>query len=739
MPLQPGQILNHRYRIDRLLGQGGFGAVYLAWDLNLQAPVALKESLSASPLAEKQFRSEANLLFRLRHPNLPIVHDCFSTPGRVLYLTMDYIAGESLERKLVRQGRHAPLPVEQALAWILPICDALDYLHRQSPPVIHRDIKPANIIIRRDVPLGPDGAAEDAVVTGTPFLVDFGISKLFDPERKTTQGAQAFTPGYSPPEQYGSGATDARSDIYALGATLYHLLTGQAPPQAVDIMTGTEPPPWPPQALNPAVPPAAGQAVMRALQLDRAQRWSSAGDLKRALLEAAPPGVIAPAAPSGAAGPIIFPNAHAAPAGAPVGATPPATAPLAPGQAASANLVQVVPRPGRPAKRAETRKSGQTALLGALGGLVLLGVVAMALLLGWLAGRGTSPTPTAAALLAGGTQTPDAAALVSTAVAEGNTATALALNVAPGATASATPSPTSPPPSPTLTATATSTNIPPATASPGAGWVRPADGMTMLYIPAGEFKMGSNDKDPNAQDDEQPRRTVYLDPYWIDRTEVTNAMFRRFVAATGYVTQAEKQQNGQIFDPRRNAWRSAHAANWKQPAGDQSSIDGLEAYPVVLVSWDDALSYCHWAGGRLPTEAEWEKAARGTEGRIYPWGNDFKGDRLNFCDTNCLAEKSNENLDDGYDMRSPVGTYPGGASPYGVLDLSGNVWEWVLDWYQNRYTGLADTNPFGPQAGSDHVARGGSWADTYIETRAAYRTSYPPDTASDVLGFRCVR
>jgi len=314
MPLQTGQILNQRYRIDRLLGQGGFGAVYLAWDLNLQAQVALKESLSSSPLAEKQFRREANLLFRLRHPNLPIVHDCFSTPGRVLYLTMDYIEGESLERKLARQrvlpGGAAPLPVAQALAWIVPICDALDYLHRQSPPVIHRDIKPANIIIRRDRLADADGAPDEAgAVAGTPFLVDFGISKLFDPERKTTQGAQAFTPGYSPPEQYGSSATDARSDIYALGATLYHLLTGQAPPQAVDILTGTEPSPWPPQALNPAVPPALGQAVMRAMQLERAQRWGTAGELRRALLAAAPPG----GAPAEGLGPVIFQSAGGGP------------------------------------------------------------------------------------------------------------------------------------------------------------------------------------------------------------------------------------------------------------------------------------------------------------------------------------------------------------------------------------------------------------------------------------------
>ncbi len=267
MPLQPGQILNNRYRVDRLLGQGGFGAVYLAWDQNLNAQVAIKENIDFSPASEKQFRSEAGLLFKLHHSNLPRVHDCFSVSNQGLYLTMDYIDGESLENRLLRHG--GPLPVEQVLAWIGPICDALEYLHHQVPPVIHRDIKPANIIVRRD---------------GCPFLVDFGISKVFDLERKTTLGARAYTPGYSPPEQYGTAPTDVRSDIYSLGATVYHLLSGKVPPSSMDISSGVVSPPEPLQIHNPSVPQSANLAVIKAMQINRTQRWNNSVEFKQALL-----------------------------------------------------------------------------------------------------------------------------------------------------------------------------------------------------------------------------------------------------------------------------------------------------------------------------------------------------------------------------------------------------------------------------------------------------------------------
>ncbi len=273
MALVSGDVLNNRYRIVALLGQGGMGAVYRAWDLNLKMAVALKENSDTSAEAHRQFEREAALLSRLSHPNLPRVTDHFVLPDSGQYLVMDYIEGEDLEAMLARRGR---LPEAQVLEWVAQVCDALSYLHSRPQPVIHRDIKPANIRI----------AADD----GRVVLVDFGISKLYDPGGRTTVGAQAVTPGYSPPEQYGGGATDARSDIYALGATLYHLLTGSPPPESIKRMAG-EGDVMPPQRLNPAVSPFVGEAILAALALPTGQRFQNAAALKAALTAPEPAAV----------------------------------------------------------------------------------------------------------------------------------------------------------------------------------------------------------------------------------------------------------------------------------------------------------------------------------------------------------------------------------------------------------------------------------------------------------------
>jgi serine/threonine protein kinase len=266
MPLITGQILNSRYRIVKLLGQGGFGAVYRAWDINLSKPCALKENLDTSPEAQRQFAREASILANLRQPNLPVVGDHFSLPGQGQYLVMDYVEGEDLQLMLDRTG--GPLDEAQVLRWITQVSDALTYLHNHQPPVIHRDIKPANIKIT------PQGQA---------ILVDFGVAKVYDPKLKTTLGARAVTPGYSPPEQYGQGTTDARSDIYALGATLYSLLTGQAPADSVDILTRRAPAPAPVSTLNPQVSSQVSAAIAKAMQPESSQRFNSAAEFAAAL------------------------------------------------------------------------------------------------------------------------------------------------------------------------------------------------------------------------------------------------------------------------------------------------------------------------------------------------------------------------------------------------------------------------------------------------------------------------
>jgi serine/threonine-protein kinase len=269
MPLNTGQILNSRYRIVKLLGQGGFGAVYKAWDLNFNLPCAVKENLDTTAAAQRQFEREARLLRTLHHSSLPQVIDHFILPGQGQYLVMDFIEGEDLQSMLDHQGA---LPESNVLAWIAEVCDALNYMHSQNQAIIHRDIKPANIKIT------PQGQAT---------LVDFGIAKVFDAALKTTLGAQAITPGYSPPEQYGQGVTDRRSDIYALGATLYACLTGQQPIESVQRIMGK--PLTQPRSINPAISPEAEAIILKAVETRPEARFQSAAEMKAAISAPHPP------------------------------------------------------------------------------------------------------------------------------------------------------------------------------------------------------------------------------------------------------------------------------------------------------------------------------------------------------------------------------------------------------------------------------------------------------------------
>lgn len=269
MALATGQVLNQRYRVDQVIGQGGFGAVYRAWDVNLNAPVALKENLATSPDSVRQFQTEARLLAGLRHPNLPYVIDHFIIPEQGQYLVMEFIEGQDLQDMLNRTPGGLAEP--RVLPWMEEVCKALDYLHRQSPPVIHRDIKPANIIITPQIQVR---------------LVDFGVAKQYDPGRRTTVGARAVTEGYSPPEQYGQGGTDARSDIYSLGATLYALLTGAIPEDSLGRRTGM--PLKPPSQINLSISPAIEQVILRAMRMEPERRYQSVSEFQTALTQAAP-------------------------------------------------------------------------------------------------------------------------------------------------------------------------------------------------------------------------------------------------------------------------------------------------------------------------------------------------------------------------------------------------------------------------------------------------------------------
>jgi formylglycine-generating enzyme required for sulfatase activity len=307
---------------------------------------------------------------------------------------------------------------------------------------------------------------------------------------------------------------------------------------------------------------------------------------------------------------------------------------------------------------------------------------------------------------------------------------------------------TSRPPTAAPTHTPTYTSIPlTATTTPPPA-LQPAiitqvwekDSSVMVYVPVGEFLMGSTDEDLDvlfAECSDQPghpcererwtdelaQHKVDLDAFWIDRTEVTNAQYRRCV------------DNG-VCSPPSSSMSYTHPSYYGNPEFDN--------YPVLYVNWNQADAYCTWAGKRLPTEAEWEKAASwdaqtGTK-LVYPWGNDFEASRANFCDVNCERDWKDIRLDDGFAEVAPVGNYSSGASPYGALNMAGNVWEWVADWYDSDYyANSPDSNPRGPDESARRAVRGCSWHDVRRALRTSNRHSAAPSLANEIVGFRCAR
>jgi serine/threonine protein kinase/Tol biopolymer transport system component len=265
--LERGALLNSRYRIVEILGQGGMGSVYRAVDENLGVEVAVKDNMFSSDDYARQFRREATLLASLRHPNLPRVTDHFIVEGQGQYLVMDYIEGEDLRQRMERVG---VLPEEEVCVIGAAVCDALSYLGSRKPPIIHRDIKPGNVKIT------PQGQI---------FLVDFGLAKTLVGTQATTTGARAMTPGYSPPEQYGTARTDQRSDVFSLGATLYAALTGATPEDALArAMDQGELTPV--RKHSPRVSRRMAAVIEKALEVKPDDRYQTADELKAALLAA---------------------------------------------------------------------------------------------------------------------------------------------------------------------------------------------------------------------------------------------------------------------------------------------------------------------------------------------------------------------------------------------------------------------------------------------------------------------
>ena len=251
----------------------------------------------------------------------------------------------------------------------------------------------------------------------------------------------------------------------------------------------------------------------------------------------------------------------------------------------------------------------------------------------------------------------------------------------------------------------------------------------MVLIPAGEFIMGTDDSQANP--DQHPAHKVYLDAFYIDKHEVTNAQFEEFILAGGYKKKKYWTEAGWDFIQKERFFysspmRETYRIDAPLAFGD-NTVSTAPDHPVIGVSWYEADAYAKWAEKRLPTEAEWEKAARGTKKkRIYPWGNKMGFEKLHYF-------PHQEKL-------KPAGSFPKGASPYGVLDMAGSVWEWCADWYgENHYAQSQKKNPKGPTTGESKVLRGGGWDSIRLQLRCTHRYAEKPTHRAYTIGFRCVK
>jgi serine/threonine-protein kinase len=593
-----GTVLDGRYRLEEKLGEGAYGVVFRATQLEIGRTVAVKvlhpaKVLHPSLIADVvdvrdywlscvvRFQREARATGRLHHPNIVAVTDFGRAPGDIVYMVMEHLEGTPL-RHVIKA--HAPLSLAFVVRIMHQVCWAVEAAHRAG--VVHRDLKPANIFVERI-----EGCGEVAKV------LDFGIAKLTpvaDEEltNLTDTGVFLGTPKYMSPEQCAGTAIDARSDVYSLGIVLYEMLTGALPfhgtAMAVALQHATTPP-RAPCDLNPQLSEAVERVVMRALSKNPDDRHPTAVALL-ADLEAAS----GPTTPGVGYEPIALDD-HLLP--------PDDTSSL-----------RVVAPPLPPAVRSRIE--------------IPIPV----------AGPEPAPAQTTAAprpLAAFGRE-------------------------------------------PTLETHARP--LPP---------IAPEG---MVLIPAGPFLMGCD----HGLENEAPVHEVSLDNFFLDATEVTNAQYRLF---------CEKTRRTPPPNPR---WDSSYFA-------------GKPSHPVVNVTWFDADAYARWAGRRLPTEAEWEKAARGgLAGFEYPWGDGIDPTRANYNASGTCPVRS-------YD--------PNG---YGVHEIVGNVWEWCSDWYAaDAYRTSPRTNPTGPPTGADKVLRGGSIDGSIRTVRIAYRHWMSPHRRSSDIGFRC--
>lgn len=732
-----GQQLDE-YELVALLGRGGMARVYRGRDVRLKRDVAIKV-IDAIYRADESYRArferEAQAIAQLEHPHIVRLYRYGEVSG-LFYMAMQYIPGQDLRSYLddLRAGDEW-LPALEAARLTRELCGALDYAH--SKGIIHRDVKPSNIM------LGEDGHFGDAQRRRS-YLTDFGLAMLADSD---TQGDIFGSPHYVAPEQAMSSARVVpQSDLYAVGVILYQMFTGQRPfegaePLEIALKQMSEVPP-PPQEIRPDLSPALAAVLLKALAKEPEDRYANGNLLATAVEQAIaqpddldldlPGPTMLHAAP--AAPPRVMPPPPAVP-GPPISDAP-RTLPPPPAAVVMGQAQQIV----TPTPKTEKVKTnnGRSCLFFLLFLLLVVGVASASVwFFAWegrtpddllyLAQHGSLPptamllpteTPT---LLPTGTATAvPSATMIQVAVVE---------TAVPTATATTTPSP-SPTPSPSHTPTrrptATATTVP--TPTPLVVQTRELDGMPQVLIPATTFMMGATDADELAEADERSRHEVSLDAFAIDLYEVSVAQYAAFLNTLGdYVNTC----NG--FTCLSTNFETTQSYLTDNTI-EYVPVDGFEDFPINNVSWHGANAYCQWVGGRLPTEAEWELAAGGGDGRFYPWSSDLEVDDDDTIPAVFAGTFAN---------LQPVNSLPEGASPFGLYHMAGNVWEWVADGYDPIYYDRSPAeNPTGPAVSvtDDRVLRGGGYDSPAEDLRLTNRASQraPEFRLVPNVGFRCV-
>jgi eukaryotic-like serine/threonine-protein kinase len=698
-----GQLISGRYKIEEAIGRGGMADVYKAWDQHRATYLAIKvlrEDLAQDKIFLRRFQREAHTLERLQHPNIVRFYG-LGQDKKLIFLLMDFINGHTLQSLIFEKPNE--LIEGQLISQVTrSVCAALHYAHQMG--LVHCDIKPGNIMVDQN---------------NNILLTDFGIARMTDAATATMIGFG--TPAYMAPELVLGMDPTPQSDIYSLGIVLYEMVTGGERPftgeRAQTTGATSEKVRWEhlnlappsPRHFNPSVTQPTEAVIMRCLAKDPGDRFENAVDLRNAVELAS----------TGKLDTQQWPQLH--------------TKPVIGGQSEPGTLIPPFRRPSGQfhepygdgqSKQKEEGKDRIPVWTIAFLGILLLGLAVLFLLsrprlseeelaqITQLQGVNQSldlyepeslieqSAPQSAALSSSDDHPTQPATQAEDSIIESGTSI----------TEKATPDH-----NPAGSQERTNELV------AGSSFIRSVDNMMMMFIPAGEFKMGSRSNDPDAFAHEKPQHDVYLDAYWMDAYEISNGMFAQFVNETGHVTLAEKQGYSYGYDDNLK-WEQNRGFTWRHPGGPSTRAE--EDLPVVHVAFDDAEAYCRWAGGRLPTEAEWEKAARGEDERRYPWGNDFNPDYLRF--------KSST---------GPVSVYayPEGKSPYGIFNLAGNAFEWTQDWYQHDYYSQSPRdNPRGAPSGDLKVYRGGSWHSSQHRMRVTHRDVSKPDYMNHLLGFRCV-